>query len=171
LRVSGSLSGTTALNISGGALELADANRLNDLAPVLLSGGTFNTGSFSETVGTLTLQGTATIDLGAGVGSILHLADSAALGWSGTLTITHWSGSIAGAGADQILFGTSSGGLTGVQLALVQFVDPAGFLPGTYAAQLLSTGELVAVPEPDAWLHLVGAFGMLAGLRRFRRGA
>ena len=168
LLVTGSLSGTTAVSVSGGALEITAANRINDAATVTMSAGTFKTDGFSETVGAFTLSGTATIDLGAGA-SILQLANSSANTWSGGLSITNWSGLEAGGGTDQIFFGTDATGLTSGQIALVSFLNPAGFAAGTYGATQLSTGELVVVPEPGAAVSLLGGLGLLLGVRRRRK--
>ena len=168
LLVSGSLSGTTSVDVSGGTLEITAANRINDAATVTMSAGTFKTDGFAETVGAFTLSGTATIDLGAGA-SILQLANSSANTWSGGLSITNWSGTQLGGGTDQIFFGTDATGLTAPQIALVSFLNPAGFAAGTYGATQLSTGELVAVPEPGAAVSLLGGLGLLLGIRRRRR--
>jgi hypothetical protein len=85
------------------------------------------------------------------------------------LTITNWSNSSADGGADHIFFGSDASGL-GSNLASIQFQNPVGFAPGIYSAQLLSTGELVAlVPEPGAWVSLLGGCGVLLGLHRRRR--
>lgn len=167
LLVSGSLSGTTALNISGGTFRLGGTDLVNDAASVSLSGGTFSTAGFAETLGAFTLQGTATLDLGNGA-SILHFANSSAAAWTGALSITNWDGSALGGGTDQIFFGTASGGLASSQLAMIQFINPAGFAPGSYEAGILSTGEIVAVPEPSAVISLLGGVGLLLGMRRRR---
>ncbi|MHA3775159.1 beta strand repeat-containing protein [Verrucomicrobiota bacterium sgz303538] len=168
--VSGSLSGTTAVAVSGGALELGASNRINDLASLTLgAGGALNTAGFSEILGALTLDGNATIDLGANA-SILHFANSVLSLWgSGTLTISGWSGSATGQGQDEIFFGTDANGLTASQVAQIRFVDPLGFAPGTYNAKLLSTGELVVLPEPGNVAMLLAGAGSLLVRRRRRK--
>ena len=107
----------------------------------------------NRTLGTLTLAATSTIDLGSG-NSILQFANSAAPPWnpSAQLPIHNWSGLLTGGGTDQIYFGNNSSGLTPAKLAQIQFINPAGLTPGTYAATILSTGEIVPVPEPTALL-------------------
>lgn len=164
LLVSGTLNATTAVNLGGGVLELGAADRINDNANVTMNGGTWRTDGFSESVGTLTLGGSATIDLGSGA-SILHLADSSFRSWTGSLNIANWSGLLGGGGTDQIYFGSSASGLLTGQLALISFVDPAGLAPGTYGATMLTSGEVVAVPEPASAVMICGGLGLLLALR------
>jgi hypothetical protein len=82
--------------------------------------------------------------------SVLQFADSSSVPWAsdGLLTIFDWSGSLTGGGSQQILFGTSASGLTAQQLSQVQFRNPTGLPTGTYAARILSTGEVV--PDPNS---------------------
>jgi autotransporter-associated beta strand protein len=167
--LSGNLIGTNAVIVRDGAtLELGSSERINDLAPFLLDGGTFRTGGAIETLGPLSLSLDATIDLGTSF-STLNFADSSASPWDGTLSILNWSGLLAGGGTDQISFGTFlSPGLTSTQIAAVSFIDPLGFAPGAYGATLLPSGELVPVPEPAAPLALLGGLATLLGLQRRR---
>jgi len=138
---------------SGGTLLLGNTNQIIDSANLTLNGGTFSTGEtvgFSETLGTLTLSGTSSIDLGT-ASHLLQFADSSALSgaWSGALTIYGWTGFPYTSGtAGQIFFGNNSSSLTSGQLSMISF---DGFGSG---AILLTTGELVpvAVPEPHAIL-------------------
>jgi fibronectin-binding autotransporter adhesin len=166
LLVSGSIAGSTLFNIAGGNLELGADNALSDLGVINMGFGTLDLNGFSDTVGALRLTGFSTLDMGDGA-SIFQLADSTAEFWSGLLSITGWSGSPAGDGLDQIIFGMGAPGLTPDQVALIEFVNPTGFAPGTYAAQILPSGELVAVPEPAAASLLLAGFGLL--LTRHRR--
>jgi FG-GAP repeat len=139
--------GTTG-NTGNKLLLGGTGDRINDSAAISMSGGTFDTAGLSETVGALTLQNTSIIDLGD-LSSLLRFADSSSLSssWSGTLSIYDWSGDLSGGGTDQLYFGTDANGLTSSQLAMIYFYsgDGTGFLGG---AQILSTGELVPVPEP-----------------------
>jgi hypothetical protein len=43
--------------------------------------------------------------------------------------------------------GNSATGLSAAQLGQIEFVNPSGFPPGRYAAQLLPTGELVPTQQ------------------------
>src|SRR5439155_15156897 len=82
-----------------------------------------------------------------GSSSRLSFANSSAETWTpgATLVILNWNGNPSGGGAEQLKFGTSASGLTASQLARITFSNPGGFPAGNYAAQLLSTGELVPV--------------------------
>src|ERR1022692_1731171 len=131
--------GSLILN-AGGTLLLGAANQIGDSMEMALGGGTFRTGGFSEQLGTLKLTANSVIDLGAGA-SVLKFA--ASTGVSSVLTITNWTGSVKGGGADQLSFGTNSAGLTAGQVSQVKFANPAGFPVGTWSAAILSTGEVV----------------------------
>ncbi|RYD96643.1 MAG: PEP-CTERM sorting domain-containing protein [Sphingobacteriales bacterium] len=168
LLVSGSLGGSSAVNVNSGTLQLGANNVLNDAAPVALGGGTLSTAGFDDSVGALTLSVASTINLGAG-DSVFRFADSSAAMWTGTLAISNWSGSLSGGGADQVFFGSSAAGLTFDQIAVIQFVNPEGLAPGNYGAQLLPSGEIVAVPEPASIVSLIGGMGVLLGFGRFNR--
>jgi autotransporter-associated beta strand protein len=171
---------------SGGTLLLGANNQINGgaigtvAANMTLAGGTFATGGFSQaasTLGTLTLNGDSTIDLGAAA-SVVHFGGSSGQAWSAPgsyLYVTNWNGTVgSGGGTDQLIFGSTSGGLTTGQVQQIIFVNPNG-LTGNYFGQMLSTGEVVAfrpVPEPAT----VVAGWALAGLvgwwevRRRRQG-
>ena len=166
----GALGATTSVTVNtGGTLLLSGSgNRINNSAAVSLAGGTFNTAGLSETVGVLTLSSSSTIDLGSSL-SILNFSNSSAATWlAGTLTISNWSGSTLGGGTDQLVFGSSAAALTSGQLSQVSFLNPLGFAAGTYSASILSSGELVPIPEPTGTLVGLALCG-LAGWREQRR--
>ena len=163
----GGLTGTSDLAVSGGKLQLGASNVLNDVA-ITLSSGTFSTGAttgFNETLGTLDLNTAATLTLALGTGvHALHFADSRSINWSGsTLTITGWTGTAGASGTDgKIFFGSSAAGLTSGQLSQINF---SGYSNG---ATILSTGEIVAVPEPATWGLLAFSLTTVMVLRRRR---
>lgn len=148
---------------SGGTLLLGNSNQIINSANLTLAGGTFSTGAtvgYSETLGTLTLSGASTINLGT-ASHLLQFANSSALSgsWSGALTIYGWLGLPAMSGtAGQIFFGSNASALTAGQLAMISF---NGFGNG---AILLTSGELVPVPVPEAKAILAAFFvlGMVA---------
>jgi hypothetical protein len=120
---------------------LGGAERISNSSNVVLSGGTFSTGSttgFSETVGTLSLSANSTIALGTGNHS-LTFAASNGVTWTGTtLTVTGWTGTAGASGtAGKIFVGNSTSGLTSGQLAKISFDGYSG------TATILSTGEVV----------------------------
>jgi autotransporter-associated beta strand protein len=145
------IAGSSVRVNSGGSLRLAAANQIRDTTGLILAGGTFITGAsggHSDTLGSMTLSATSTINLGTGVHQLVF-ANSSAISWTGTLNISNWTGSGGSSGTQgQIFFGV--GGLTTTQLAQVQF---SGFAPG---AILLSSGELVPIPEPRVILAAAG---------------
>jgi autotransporter-associated beta strand protein len=140
--------GTLILN-AGGTLLLGAANQIGDAVPMTLGGGVFQTGGFSEQLGTLKLTANSVIDLGAGA-SVLKFTSSSGVGWTAatTLTITNWNGSVTGGGAEQVVFGSNNAGLTSGQVSQIRFANPPGFPAGTYAATILSTGEVVPLTAP-----------------------
>jgi fibronectin-binding autotransporter adhesin len=178
LAAENALQSTAGIRITGGTLLLSGStgNHINNSATLDLAGGTFDTNGRSEVLGSMLLSGDAAIDLNdpvLGGASVLHFADSSAQAWapSAILAISGWSGSISGGGTDQIRFGSSASALTTAQIAQITFIDPLGFAPGTYAAKILASGEIVAVPEPTTGALLLMAAGAFAlrGRKRARR--
>lgn len=161
---------------SGATLQLAANNQIGDTTGLILNGGTFRVGTsttgFSETLGTLTLSASSTIDLGSWSTGLRQLtfADSSAISWTGTLTITNWQG-VADTSSDvaEIIFGV--GGLNSTQRSQVFWANQ-----GISGANLLGTGELVPVPEPRVYAAAMALAGFvlwrerkrLAGLLRRR---
>ena len=135
--------GSLILN-TGGILLLGAANQISDAVPMTLAGGVFQTAGFSEQLGPLALTSNSQIDLGAGA-TVLKYAASSGVAWTAakTLTITNWSGSITGGGAEQLMFGSNSSGLSAALVSQIRFANPPGFPVGSYAATILSTGEVV----------------------------
>jgi len=156
------------VTVEEGTLLLSASNQIANTTDMTFSGGTFATGGNSEIVDTLTLTSDSTIDLGNGA-SILRFSDSSGVAWTGgeILTVTNWSGNVDGGGTDQLYIGTTNGGVTSGQLSQIRFVDPFGSGSGTFAARILSTGEIVPVPEPATILAGVLLLGW-AGWRRSR---
>jgi hypothetical protein len=149
---------------TGGLLLLGAANQVADTVPMTLGGGTFQTAGFSEQLGTLALTANSLIDLGASA-SILKYAASSAVAWTGgtILTVTNWNGSYSGGGAEQLIFGSASSALTSGQVSQIRFANPPGFPAGTYAAAILSTGEVVPLTAPPGLTSQPGDLSVLAG--------
>jgi hypothetical protein len=110
--------------------------------------GTLVSGDATEQFGRFILSSNSTIDLGAG-NAKLSFANSSGEVWNAVfLFVTNWSGSLSGGGADQLKFGNNASGLTMSQLFQIRFLNPAGFEPGSYFAEILATGEVVPHPRP-----------------------
>lgn len=139
--------GTT---LSAGAIVAAKNNALGSGA-LVASGGTFNTGGFNQSLGTLDLNGSLTLDLGAG-SSAVSLANSSAMDWGTfSLNIANWT-----LGSDTLRFGTDATGLTAEQLGLIAFTDLGGL-----SAKIDVNGYISPVPEPGtATLVLLGFAGL-----------
>lgn len=151
------------LNKSGGALAVSGPldiqnkgtvvwngdNQVADTAPISLEGGKLLINGHSDAMGTLTLGGVATLDMGNGTG-LLSFANSSSLSWSSKalLSIDNYT-----LGSNHLYIGSSSSGLTIPQLSQVRFESPAGKTAGIYTAKITSAGELVPdqlyVPPPS----------------------
>lgn len=138
---------------AGASLVLGASNQIGDGIGLVLNGGTFIVGTasagYSETLGTLTLSSSSTIDLGSYATGLrqLSFANSSGITWTGTLTITNWQGvAMQSSDVAEILFGT--GGLTSTQLGQIYFANQninGGVLIG-------GSGELAPIPEaPVFW--------------------
>jgi hypothetical protein len=109
---------------------------------VLNLGGTISTELPDIEPGQMQLATNALIDLSARFPAVVHFQNSSTLDWAAgaLLVVTNWSSS------DHVFAGNDASGLTTSQLQQVQFVNPAGFAPGIYPAQILSSGEIVPAP-------------------------
>jgi len=144
--------GTT---LSAGAIVAGKANALGTGA-LVASGGTFNAGGLNQSLGTLDLNGSLTLDLGTGA-NVVSFANSSAMDWGTfSLSIANWT-----LGSDLIRFGSDSTGLTAAQLALVSFPE-YGNLP----AQIDANGYILPVPEPGAAALVILGFAGLFIRRR-----
>lgn len=146
------LGGVSSIDINGGTLLLSQANQINNSAALDLDNGTFSLQDNSETLGSLTLTSTSTIDMGSnsGPGAILTFSDAVDSGTyaGGTLNISNWDGVVDdGGGNNQIIFSSS---LSQTFLNNVYWTDL-----GFQGAKQLATGEIVPftpIPEPSTYL-------------------
>ena len=153
---------------SGAPLQLAANHQIGDGTGLILNGGTFRTGTastgFSDTLGTLTLSASSTIDLGAWTTGVRQLtfANSSAITWTGTLTITNWQGvALQSSDVAEIIFG--AGGLPSTQLGQVYWANQ-----GITSGELIGGGELVPVPEPRVYAAAVGLMAVVGWRERKR---
>ncbi|MDQ8208668.1 autotransporter-associated beta strand repeat-containing protein [Coraliomargarita sp. SDUM461003] len=136
---------TGATTVTEGSLALGASERLNDASRLILDGGTFATGGFSETMGTVVLSESSIIDLGAG-DSDLSFLDSSAEVWTDSIVLSILN---FDEGVDSVRFGTDASGLTSTQLSQITLNGGAAFID--------ASGYLTAVPE-------VGSFALMGGL-------
>jgi lysophospholipase L1-like esterase len=135
-----------------GTLWWGANNQVNDTSAITLAeGASLNLGGFSDTMGTLGINGNASIYLG-GTTSMARFAASAGVTWASgkQLLIREWNGSSTGGGSEGVFFGNSSGGLSVDQVAHVAFMNPVGLPEGLYPAQILASGEVVPSGSPVA---------------------
>jgi len=146
LVLSGNNTYTGTTTISGGRLQIASSERIANASNIVLSGGTFSTGSstgFSETVGTLNLQAASTIALGTGSHTLTFAASNGVTWGTGEVMVTGWTGAWDGTSSGtsgKLFVGSSSAGLTSTQLGKIVFAGPSGAL---FSSTILGTGEVI----------------------------
>ena len=106
--LSGAQAYTGSTTISAGTLALGANDVIPNGSPVIMTGGTLDAVTYTDTLSTLEVTGAATINVGSGVS--LAFAGSSAKTWTGTLAITGTVGSTS------LRFGESAGGLSADQL-------------------------------------------------------
>jgi fibronectin-binding autotransporter adhesin len=155
-------SGSTC--IKGGTLAWGADNTIPNGSPVVLGGGTLSTNGYcqSNPLGVLTLDGNSVIELNEAGNCVLKFADSREASWSGILNISDWNGDWNGGGMDEIFVGSTSFALRADQLGSIFFVNPSGH-SGIFQATILSTGEVVPVPEPTMYVLLISGVLLLIG--------
>jgi autotransporter-associated beta strand protein len=144
LTIDSTYTGTTRVN--AGTLKLGIANAIAGAthSNLILNGGTFATGGFNQTMGTLQVLAKSTIDMGSAT-NMLNLDnsnDSNPL-WAWTpnklLSIANWDGNASdptsGGGPDKVFIG--GGGLSSAQLSQIKFDNYRS------GATILASGELV----------------------------
>lgn len=125
-----SYTGSTVL--AAGTLQLSAAERIADTSAIHLSGGTLTLNGFSETAGSLDVDGASVIDFGNGA-STLTLADSSHDVWNGSLLLRNMT-----AGVDHLFIGTSAT-LSDAQLARITS-------PLAQKAKQTASGEVILMP-------------------------
>lgn len=123
---------TGATSLDAGTLQLSAAERIADMSPLHLSGGTLKLNGFSETAGPLDVDGASVIDFGSGA-STLTLADSSAEVWNGSLVLRNMT-----AGVDHLVIGS---GATLSLTQLARITSPIG-----QKAKQLANGEVILLP-------------------------
>ncbi|MDF3056303.1 MAG: hypothetical protein K0R17_518 [Rariglobus sp.] len=157
--LSGNNTYTGTTTVSEGTLALGAANRIADASNLVLSGGTFATGGFGETLGTLSLTANSTIDLGSGASALVFSASNG-IAWTSltTLNIVNFN-----TGTDSVRIGTSAAGLTETQLSQITIngfealIDSQGYL------------SFAAIPEPSTYAVMLGGLALAGVMIRRRR--
>jgi autotransporter-associated beta strand protein len=162
----GALANTSqvVLNEGGSFLVTAD-NAVNDSAAINLNGGRMAlSGNFDETVGLLTLSANSTLDF-SGFGGTLRFGGIGSWATGATLAIWNWSGTTQYgtqvnnyANPSNLVF-TNNSTLTS-NLANISFYSDSGnsFVGNGFGKDFMGPGggtEIIAVPEPEAFLYAV----------------
>jgi len=147
--------------ISAGTLRLGAANVIPDSSNLVLNGGTFHTGGFSESLGTLDVNATAVINM-SGSGTVTF-SPSNLEAWTGTLSIWNWD--VGGGTPTSMRFGLNNAALTASQLYNIRVYDGAG-IDYLGSGALDSNGFLVLVPEPGAVMTGVLLLGLVGWRER-----
>ena len=140
LTLSGANSYSGATSVNAGTLALGASNVLPATA-LSIGNATLDVVTFSDSTGTLDVTAT-TAKINLGTGAVLTFANSSAIDWTGgSLNITGTF--VPGV---SLRFGTTSGGLTPTQLALIS-------APGFGSFVLNATGYLTAAATAgyDSW--------------------
>jgi fibronectin-binding autotransporter adhesin len=124
--------GTTTIG-AGATLELTVSGAISSSSGLILNGGTLDPAGVNQTINPLKLNANSAIDYEAG-GAEVDFANSSNLTWNGTLNITNWNSSVV-----KLRFGTDSSGLTGGQLAQIEFNGT-----GLGNAQIDANGYIIA---------------------------
>jgi hypothetical protein len=113
---------------------------------IIFSGGTLSA-SGTETLGTLTLRGSKSID-SLSTNSVQYFSASAHIPWesNAVLEIDGWQ-----SGTNHIYFGNSANALTSRQLQQIIFGNGGGY------GRLLDTGELASWPVPELVFEQTGS--------------
>lgn len=109
--LSGTNTYTGSTIINAGTLALGTNNVLPSASSVIMAGGILNTATYTNTLSTLEVTGSATINLGSG--GALVFADNHLKTWTGTLSITGIVGNTS------LRFGENAGGLSVDQLSRI----------------------------------------------------
>lgn len=157
--LSGANTYTGTTRVEAGVLALGANDVLANTSNIALAGGKLDAGSFTDTVGTLSLESTSVLQFATG--GALSFANSASSTWATGATLQ-----LSGAWNPytSVRFGTDSTGLTTSQLLQIS-------APGTtYSDFRLDTGGYLyaAIPEPSTYalLALGGALCLVWHRRR-----
>ncbi len=148
--------------VLAGTLALGTAQALPSGSALTLGGGTLALRGLSQTLASLSVSASSTIDFGRGTAALVF-GDSAALAWLSPVTVANYNSSL-----NLLQFGSTAAALTTQQLGLLRFADYGG-VPGTIDGLGRVTPDVTAIPEPSAWAALAGLVALLTVGRRAAR--
>ena len=136
------------LQINAGAQFIQTGGNVVQAGTLTLANGTCRVAPGTQQFGRMQLSTAGNTNSTLGLPATachVQFNASSSLTWSNEplLAIENWSGSLAGGGSQQILFGNNASGLTARQTGQLRFHDPAGLPAGNYLAKILATGEVV----------------------------
>jgi fibronectin-binding autotransporter adhesin len=158
----------------GGNFLLGANNQINNSASVILNGGTFAKGAFTEGgvntvgIGALTLTAGSHIDFGTGTVGVLSFASFNPNGF--TLTIDNWTGTAGQVGTaltDRLIFNSD-------QSANLSSFFFTGYGSGGVEIDLTNGfWEITPVPETSTWVSAAFAFAAIGfhALRHRKRAS
>jgi hypothetical protein len=157
-------------NLEGGILKAArievDANGVFKCGDGAISNwesfalaGAFQAGTQSHYLGKLanltstytqwcTSTNNSILDVSGPSGTFIRFRDSRDTDGV-ALLILNWEPWTDGGTSHHVFFGTNSAGLNQAELALVRFINPAGWPRGIYSTRILATGEVVPALPPS----------------------
>jgi autotransporter-associated beta strand protein len=162
--LSGSNTYTGETRVSGGVLALGAATAISSQSNLLVDGGGFNLGGYSNTVGTVTLTSGSIFGSGVLTGSSYALQGGAVDSQFGTGAITVSTGTTT-LGSGGRLNAASGLSITSGQLTLggsesvASFVLTGGVLAGT--GQTLTSGSAYDVRSGSVQANLGGSVGLV----------
>lgn len=156
LSSSNTYTGNTTVR-TGGTLLLGANDSIHNSSELVLDGGTFQLGGFSDTVGNLTLTADSYIDFSGGNSTLTFAGNN--MEFNGfTLHVWYWDGnSPLGGGNDQLIFNNYT--LTDTERALFRFYTDDGntfwYDDKPTSHRQLGSGEVVPVPEASTWIGIL----------------
>ncbi len=152
--LSGANTFTGTLRVNSGAIALGASNVLADSAALALNGGALRVaGNYSDTIGSLSLLASSTIDFGGHTSTLTFTNASRS---AGVLTIDNWAGSAFGGGDSRLVFTNAPTGFsTGAngEFTQIQFTDWGA------GAVRLPTGEIVPYTGGTVFTYALGGGG------------
>lgn len=143
------IGGSPQIIINGGTLLYGGSNQIHDAAVMVMNGGTWNLNGYDETLASLTVSASSTIDLGFCGDSIVSFNGGVSYTSGSTLTIKNWDGFMGiGGGPDRIIFGTS---VSSAFLSNVFWQNQ-----NIMGALQLASGEIIPIPEASTVCMAIG---------------